>query len=80
MNGGDAEATIVVDAQCLLRDTLFSQKYEYCKEFLTLVDAKTEEVIAVVEDEGEGKVYEFGIAPSWDDAVDKLASAYRKRQ
>lgn len=68
---------IVASAQCKKEQGwLIGRWYNHCRQFLSLIDTNTGEVIAAVENEAESKEAEF--YPPWDDAVAKLNSAYPK--
>lgn len=70
---------VVANAQCLYKTPwLFGSKYIHCFQHLAIMSANTGEVIAAVENEENGDGGEWNIAPSWEDAVAKLNSAYPK--
>lgn len=67
---------VVAHAQCVQKDGIFKKNFPVCRQYLSIVDSNSGEVIAAVEDESEGSSYDYDLAPSWEDAVVKLNSAY----
>lgn len=71
---------VIAHAQCQLKSTFWGGKvYELCLQHLSIVNANTSEVLAAVEHMQEGDVRTTGIAPTWNDAVDKLNMAFPAR-
>lgn len=68
---------VVAHAQCQVRDGWALHKnYPHCQQYLAVVDSNSGEVISAVEDEADGGSQEFQIAPSWEEIVAKLNSAF----
>lgn len=68
---------VVAHAQCQVKDGWFLKKnYPHCAQYLAIVDSNSGEVITAVQDEADGGSYDYQIAPSWDDIVAKLNSAF----
>jgi hypothetical protein len=67
---------VVAHAQCKIKDGIFKHNYPDCHQYLAIVDSNSGEVIAAVQDQQEGGSYDFDAAPSWDNIVAKLNSAY----
>lgn len=66
---------VVAAAQCKKKQGFFFGGWSLvCKQYLSIVDANTGEVIAAIEEENSSDSVE--IVPTWDDAVAKLNSAY----
>lgn len=67
---------IVAHTQCQIKHGFFAGKYGHCQQFLSIVDTNTGEVIATAEGDNDSPSYEYEIAPSWEDVVADLNSAY----
>lgn len=68
---------VVAHAQCQVKDGWFLKKnYPHCQQYLAIVDTNSGEVISAVQDEADGGSYDYQLAPSWDDIVAKLNSAF----
>lgn len=71
---------VVAHAQCSVKYTMWSgAAYPYCQQYLAIVDTNTGEVISAVQGNEEGSAYEYDIAPSWDNIVNKLNNAFPAR-
>lgn len=68
---------VVASAQCRKEQGwLIGNWYNHCRQFLSIIDAVTGEVIAAIENTAESAEADF--YPPWDEAVAKLNSAYPK--
>lgn len=66
---------VVAAAQCKKKQGFFFGGWSLvCKQYLSIVDSNTGEVIAAIDDENDSSDAEF--VPGWEDAVAKLNSAY----
>jgi hypothetical protein len=67
---------VVPDSQCMrITGWMTSHEHLNCLQTLTIIDANTAEVITSISHKEDGDLY---IALSWDDAVDKMNSAFPK--
>jgi len=77
-------AIVTAHSQCYKQRGFWhaDQVDNVCKQFLSLIDASTGEVIIMVD--GDGKApstydHQMQVAPSWDDTVDKFVNTYPER-
>lgn len=70
---------VTAHVQCQYKLTfLIHAPYQYCHQYLAIVDANTGQIITAIEDTAETDADEAYIAPSWADAVDKLNNSFPK--
>lgn len=62
-------AVLMPYSECRRDWNIFNQRITNCRQFMTLIDAKTGEVIAAVENESSISGYDL---PSWEGTVEKL--------
>lgn len=67
---------VVAHVQCQVKASFWAGKYNHCQQFLSIVDTNTGEVIATSENDENGDVAEYEIAPSWEDTVAQLNDNY----
>lgn len=66
---------VVASAQCKKEQGWFIGRwYQVCRQFLSIVDSNTGEVITAIETKAESDEADF--YPQWDDAVAKLNDSY----
>lgn len=66
---------VVASAQCKKEQGyVFGGWYRTCRQFLSIMDSNTGEVIAAIENRAKSDEVDF--FPAWDDAVEKLNAAY----
>lgn len=66
---------VVASAQCRKEQgMILGGWYQVCRQFLSIVDSNTGEVITAIENKAESDEVDF--YPQWDDAVAKLNNAY----
>ena len=66
---------VVANAQCKKEQGwLIGRWYQVCRQYLSIVDANTGEVITAIENSAESSDAEF--YPKWDEAVVKLNESY----
>ena len=67
---------IIAQADCQMKSNLFGKVYKACLQHLSIVNASTSEVIAAVEARSDSETGIIGWAPDWDEAVEKLNTAF----
>lgn len=66
---------VVASAQCKKEQgMIFGGWYRVCRQFLSIMDSNTGEVITAIEHRAESDEVDF--YPQWDDAVAKMNAAY----
>lgn len=66
---------VVASAQCKKEQGwLIGRWYQVCRQYLSIVDSNTGEVITAIEHKAESDEADF--YPKWDEAVDKLNASY----
>lgn len=66
---------VVASAQCRKEQgMIFGGWYQVCRQFLSILDSNSGEVIAAIENKAESDEVDF--FPAWDGAVEKLNAAY----
>lgn len=74
-------AIIIAHADCTVKSGFFKKNYPHCREYLSMIDARSGEVIssASAEENGDSDDY-MDLAPSWDsvvsDLVDNVPDSY----